>query len=180
MRKLRSYRPTAPMVINLIALSIVLGGHAYALTGASRVKKDDIAVGAITARNLARSSVSRPKLASHAVTESDLANGSVTGRTISRGSVDGLTLAGTFQPVANLPDADSVVDFTWTPSAATVACPADAVLLNGGIRIEDSGNHRGFLQSTFPSSSNGSTWVGGISTDTGGASPGLLYAHCLR
>ena len=53
MQRLTSYRPTAPVVINLIALFIVLGGHAFALPGKSRVTREDIATGAVTARNLA-------------------------------------------------------------------------------------------------------------------------------
>jgi hypothetical protein len=180
MRKLASYRPTAPVAINLIALFIVLGGHAIALPGKHVVKKNDIAAGAVTARNLAPGIVTTAKLARNAVTDAALANEAVTGRTIKTRSVHGLTLAGTFQPVANVPDADPVADFSWSISGATATCPSSAMLLNGGVTIQDSALHRAFVQSIYPSSSNDSTWVGQISTDTGGVSPGQLYAHCLR
>jgi hypothetical protein len=99
-------------------------------------------------------------------------------------SVRGIELAGTFQPVANVADTDPPgpmgADGNWTTSGATAPCPPSALLLNGGIEIQDSATHRAFLQSTYPSNSNASTWVGEISTDTGGASPGRLYAYCLR
>jgi hypothetical protein len=184
MRRLKSYRPTAPVAINLIALFIVLGGHAIALPGKHVVKKNDIAAGAVTARNLAPGIVTTAKLGRHAVTDAALHNKAVTGRTIRPGSVRGFTLTGTFQPVANVPDADPAgpmgYDGFWTTSGATATCPQGASLLTGGIRIQDSASHRDFVQSAYPSSSNDSTWVGQISTDTGGASPGQLYAHCLR
>jgi hypothetical protein len=71
-------------------------------------------------------------------------------------------------------------DGNWTTSSSTASCPSGSLLLDGGIKVQDSPSHRAFIQSSFPSSSNASTWVGEISTDTGGASPALLYAHCLR
>jgi hypothetical protein len=180
MSRLKSYRPTAPVVINLVALSIVLGGQAVALSGRNVVKKNDIAAGAVTARNLGRGIVTSAKLGRHAVTDSELANESVTGRTITPRSVHGLTLAGIFQAIAPVPDSDSVADFTWTTSGATATCPPNARLLNGGTKIPGSANHRAFVQSAYPSASSASTWVGEISTDTGGASPGQLLASCLR
>jgi hypothetical protein len=181
---LKTYRPTPPVVINLIAMFIVLGGQAVALSGKHHVKKDDLAAGAVTARNLARGVVTSRKLSRHAVAEADLGTETVIGRTIKPGSVHSVALDGTFQIPATIPDADLPgpmgSDFNWTTSGATATCPSSARLLNGGLRIQDSASHRAFLQSTFPSSTNASTWVGQISTDTGGASPGLLFAHCLR
>ena len=180
MKNSTKIRPTAPLVINLIALFIVLGGQALALGGNGRVKRDDLAPGAVTARAIAPGVVTSAKLAAHAVTGAGLADQAVTGRTVTHGSVHGLTLAGTFQTVANVPDADAVADFTWTTSGGAVACPASAILLNGGLKIQDSGLHRAFIQAINPSSSNLSTWVGQISTDTAGASSGELRALCLR
>lgn len=182
MSNLKSYRPTAPIVINLVALFIVLGGQAVALQGKNDVKKNDIAAGAVTTRNLAPGIVTKTKLARHAVTDAALDNRSVVGRTIAPGSIHGLTLAGTIVVLANVPDADPVGDggdFTWTTSGATATCPSGALLLNGGIRIQTSLSHRAFVLSTSPSNSNALTWVGQISTDTGGASPGELRALCL-
>lgn len=182
---MRKYRPTAPIVINLIALSIVLGGQAFALQGEQRVKRNDIAAGAVTARSLAPGAVTKRKLGRRAVTDVDLANRAVTGRAIRPRSVDGFSLAGTFSPVSGIADADPAgpmgSDGNWTSSqTAGATCPSGSILLNGGVRTQDSGFHRAFLQSTYPSSSNASTWLGQISTDTGGASPAGLLALCLR
>jgi hypothetical protein len=183
MSKLKSYRPTAPLVINLIALFIVLGGQAIAQSGKHRVKRDDLAAGSVTARNLAPGAVTGAKLGRHSVTGAGFASEAVIGRAIHPGSVHGVALAGTLEIPATVPDADPIGDDgdgTWTISGAAATCPPGALLLNGGIQIQDGGNHRALIQSTFPSSTNASTWVGQISTDTGGASPGLLLAHCLR
>jgi hypothetical protein len=181
MARLKSYRPTAPMVINLIALFIVLGGQAIAVSGHGRVDADDLAKGSVTARNLAFGAVTKSKLARHAITDAALGSRVVTGRVIEPGVVRGQNLAGTFQVPAQVPDADPIEDSHWTTSTTgTATCPSDARLLDGGIVIQTSPFQKAFIQSTFPSSSNASTWVGEISTDTGGASPALLYAHCLR
>jgi hypothetical protein len=183
MNRLKSYRPTPPVVINLIALFIVLGGQAAALGGKNRVKSGDIAAGAITARSLAPGIVTGAKLGRHAVTAADLGNDAVTGRAVTPHSIHALALAGTIQIPTTVADADPVGDggdFTWTTSSGTATCPPDMLLLNGGITMQDSAFHRAFVQGTSPSSANASTWVGEISTDTGGASPATLYAHCLK
>jgi hypothetical protein len=180
---IKSYRPTAPIVINLVALLIVLGGQAIALESRQAVKKGDIAPGAVTARDLAPGIVTNTKLGTHAVTGTRLANQAVTGRAIKPGSVHGRALAGTFEVPAAVPDADPIThenDFAWTSSGGTAACPLDAIRLNGGLSIQDSAAQRAFVQSTYPSSGNAFTWVGEISTDTGGASPAQLFALCLR
>jgi len=183
MRRLTRHRPSAPAVINLLALFIVLGGHAVALTGQARVMRDDLAPGAVTARNLAPGAVTAAKLADHALGTGALARQAVGGSAIAPGAVHGGALLGTVEVPATIPDADPVThenDFTWTGSGATAACPAGTVRLDGGVRIQDSSSHRGFLQSTFPSGADPATWAGEISTDSGGASPGLLLALCLR
>ncbi len=179
---MKSYRPSAPLVINLIALFIVLGGQALAISG-GKVQKDDLAPGAVTAFNLAKGSVRSSKLSSQTVRGADLAKAAVIGRTLARNSVNGQALQGTIEQPVTIPDADPNGDpgeFNWTTSGAAATCPAGTLRLNGGVRIEDSATHRAFLQSTFPSATNGNGWVGEISTNTGGASPGLLLALCLR
>src|SRR4051812_43316456 len=108
MRRLKIIRPTAPVVINLIALFILLGGQAVALTGKDRVKKGDLARGAVTARNLASGAVSTSRLAARSVIGAALGGGAVTGRTINPGVVNGQALAGTFQIPGNVPDLDAI------------------------------------------------------------------------
>lgn len=180
MQRLTSYRPTAPVVINLIALSIVLGGHAFALPGKSRVSREDIATGAVTARNLARGIVSTAKLARHAVTSNDLAKGAVSGPALHPRSVHAAALAGTIQIPATVPDADAIAGVNWTVSSGTATCPANTMLLNGGMTIQPVGNNKAAIQSLLSSSSNASTWVGAVASDTGGGSTAQLYAYCLR
>lgn len=184
MSTIKNYRPGAPVVINLIALFIVLGGQAVALQGKGRVKRDDIAAGAVTARTLGQGIVTASKLRRHAVTSTQLGNDSVTGRAIHPGSVHGVSLVGTIQVPASIADLDPAgpmgSDGNWTTSGATAACLPGTLLLNGGVTIQDSASHRALVQSTSPSASNALTWIGEISTDTGGASPGAVIAHCLR
>jgi hypothetical protein len=184
MRKPQSFRPTAPLVINLIALFIVLGGQAIALAGKGRVKRDDIAPGAVTARALAPRVVTSLKLAAHAVTDAGLADQTVSGRSIAPGSVHGPKLTAIIGIPATVPDMDPPgpmgADGNWTTSGATASCPAEMRLLNGGLSITDSTFHKAFIESIFPSPSSASTWVGAISTDTAGGSPGQLFALCLR
>ena len=180
MRKLQSYRPTAPVVINLVALFIVLGGQALALGGKGRVKRDDIAPGAVTARALAPRVVTSAKLAEHAVTDAGLADQAVAGRSIAPGSVHGSKLTATLAIPAKISDVDPIEDSHWTSSSGAASCPADMTLLDGGLSITDSTFHKAFIESIFPSPSSASTWVGAISTDTAGGSPGQLFALCLR
>jgi len=184
MRKLKSYRPTAPVVINFTALFIVLGGQAIALAGKGGVTRDDMAPGSVTAQAIAPGSVTRAKLAQHAVTETRLAHRAVSGRSIAPGSVHGQKLTATIGIPATVPDADPAgpkgADGNWTSSSATASCPPDMTLLNGGLSITDSTFHKAFIESIFPSSSSASTWVGAISTDTAGGSPGQVFALCLR
>ncbi len=182
--RLKRFRPTAPIVINLIALSIVLGGQAFALPGRHVVKKGDFAAGAVTARNLRSGVVHTKTLRRGAVGEVALRNRSIVGRMIRPGAVSGLTLAGVESFVAGIPDADPAgpmgADGNWTSSSATVACQPGGKLFSGGVSISGPSNGRGFVQSTFPSSTDAVSWIGEISTDTGGTSPGHLLALCLK
>ncbi len=184
MNRLVNFRPSAPLVINLIALSIVLGGQAIALPGRQTVTKGDIAPGAVVARNLNSGIVSTADLRRAAVDENALRKHSAVGRTIKTGSVGGLALAGVNPFVAQIPDSDPPApmgaDSYWTSSGATVSCQPGGKLFGGGISILGPNNGRGFVQSAFPSNTDPSTWVGQISTDTGGTSPAQLLAVCLK
>jgi hypothetical protein len=172
------------MVINLIALSIVLGGQAVALQGNGVVKRDDLARGSVTARNLSPGIITKSKLAGHAVKAESLATGAVVGRTIKPSSIHGMSLEGTTTPITTILDADPAgpmgSDGNWTNANGAVSCPSGALLLSGGIRIQTSASHRAFIESIYPSGTGAPTWLGAISTDTGGASPGELRALCLR
>jgi hypothetical protein len=171
-------RPSPSLVLSFIAVLIALGGQAGALSGKHRVRKGDIAKGAVTARNLARGAVKRKALAPHAVTNHALARDAVTGRTIAPFSIGGSELGAITGPAIAIPDTDPAAnDFAWTTSPAVDAsCPAGALLLGGGVTIQTSTFQKAFVQTSAP---NGGSWEGTISTDTGGASPGRVYALCL-
>ena len=177
-------RPSAPFVINLIALLIVLGGQAIARPGPGVVKRDDFARRAVTAPNLAPRAVARRKLALHSVTTRALARAAVTGRVLRPHSVNGRSLAGGLPFPGDIPDMDPPgpmgSDGNWTASGATATCPRGTRLISGGLTIRDSAGHRAFVQSSAPSGSNPAAWVGQISSDAGGASPAVLVAFCLR
>jgi hypothetical protein len=185
MSRLKGCRPSAPVVINLIALSIVLGGHAVALPGKSIVRKGDIAAGAVSARNLAPHIVSTAKLHRHAVHAGALADAAVVGRVIAPNSVSGLKLGpvdlgGTAS--AAIPDSDLDPGCcAWTASApVSVPCPPGALLLSGGVTIEGSSTQRTFIQTSAPSSNApASNWIGQISADDGGTATARVRAWCL-
>lgn len=181
MSKRKKLRPTAPLVINLIALCVVLGGHASALTGHGRVTRGDIAPGAVTARNFAPRVVSSAKLAAHAVTARKLDDSAVHGRAISPHSMRGANLALIGNVPNQIPDPDPAFDpNNWNSSPGVTAnCPEGGLLLSGGVSIQDaSSNHRAFLQSSAPTAS-GKGWLAAISTDTGGAASAQVFADCL-
>lgn len=187
MSQFKSCRPSAPVVINLIALSIVLGGHAMALPGKDVVRKGDIAAGAITARTLAPRIVSTAKLGRHVVRAGALADAAVIGRVIAPRAVTGLKLGpvdlgGTAS--AAIPDSDLDPGCcAWTASApVSVPCPPAALLLSGGVTIEGSSTQRTFIQASAPSntaSAPGTKWIGQISADDGGTATARVRAWCL-
>lgn len=177
------YRPSAPIVINAIALFIVLGGQAIAMSNQGVVQANELATGSVTAKNLAPGIVGTKKLARHAVLGRAFHSKAITGRAVAPGAIHGETSAGSYAVPGSIPDLDPAgpmgSDGNWTASGSTASCPSGALLIGGGLRMRDDPSHRAFLQSSFPSSSNASTWVGEISTDSGGASFGQLYAFCL-
>jgi hypothetical protein len=121
----------------------------------------------VKARAIARKAVTNAKLANHAVTKRSLAGS----------SVGAFALGDTTTVSAPIPDVDASHDLNWTTSPTEVAvCPSNGVLLGGGVSITTSTFHEAFIQTSAP---NGDRWEGMISTNTGGASPGQVYAVCL-
>jgi hypothetical protein len=177
MKRLAS-KPSPSLVLSIIAVLIALGGQAGALPGKHSVGKGDLAKGAVTAFSLAPGAVKAKALARHAVTNHAIATNAVTDRTIAPFSVGGLDLGSVTGDVAIIPDTDPIADDGhWTSSPTVSAgCPGDGVLLAGGVVIRDSIFHSAFVQTSGPRNLR---WEGVISTDTGGASPGMVYAMCL-
>lgn len=154
MRRIPLRRPSPALVVACLALSLVLGGTAYA-----------------TVLQLPRASVGTPQLKTGAVTSAKLAAGSVTSAKVKNRSllrVDfaaGQLLAGPAGPQgpagpAGAPGVSGVErnDATGASNsaaskAAFLACPAGKRLLGGGARVNGTNVPVGIVQS-FPDNDN--------------------------
>lgn len=175
----RRNRPSPSLVLSVITLFVALTSTAAALPGESVVQKGDIAKGAVTARALARGAVKAKAIRAKAVTSGKLANDAVVAGKLARFSVGAFALGNTTTVSAPIPDTDVVPDnSTWTTSPTVVAvCPSGTTLLGGGVSITDNSTiHQAAVQTSAP---NGDRWQGAITTNTGGAAPGNVYAVCL-
>jgi hypothetical protein len=74
-------------VVGYIALFVALSGTALALPGTNKVKKNDIARGAVTGKAIAAAAVAREKLRNNAVTSSKLDAGAVIETALADGAV---------------------------------------------------------------------------------------------
>lgn len=179
MEKGKAKRPSPSLVLSMVTLFVALTSTAGALPGKNLVKKGDIAKGAVTARALARGAVKTRALRNRAVTSDKLANKAVVQRTLAPFSVGAFALGNSTIVSSPIADVDPTAnDFQWNSSPAVSAvCPSGSVLLGGGVDIATSATHKAFIQSSYSSAPD--RWTGAISTDTGGASPGHVYAVCL-
>jgi hypothetical protein len=181
MERLASKRPSPSLVLSMITLFVAITSTAGALPGENLVRKGDIAKHAVTARALARGAVKARAIASKAVTSKKLANDAVVQRTLAPFSVGAFALGATTTVSAPIPDNDALPapgNTEWTTSPTVVAvCPPGSILLGGGVSITDGSTaHQTAVETTAPS---GDRWQGAISTNTGGAAPGQVYANCL-
>jgi hypothetical protein len=180
MKRLASQRPSPSLVLSMITLFVAITSTAGALPGRNMVENGDIAKGAVTKRALAKGAVKQRAIAKGAVTSGKIANDAVVARTLAPSSVGASALGATTTVSAPIPDNDVLpgpgnTEWTSSPTIAAV-CPSGSTLLGGGVSITTSSSHQGFVQTSAP---NGDRWEGTISTNTGGASPGAVYAICL-
>ena len=82
-------RPSAGLVVAVVALVFALSGAAVALPGKNKVDKNDIAKNAVTSKALKNGAVTGPKLGAGAVTEAKLGGGAVTGAKLADNAVTG-------------------------------------------------------------------------------------------
>lgn len=87
--RLRPRRPSAGLVVAVVALVFALSGAAVALPGKNKVDKNDIAKNAVTAKALKNGAVTGPKLGAGAVTEAKLGAGAVTSAKLADNAVTG-------------------------------------------------------------------------------------------
>jgi hypothetical protein len=178
LKRSASKRPSPSLVLSMITLFVALTSTAGALPGRNLVGKGDIANGAVTSRALARGAVKARAIRNRAVTSDKLANRAVVERTLAPFSVGAFAFGNTTTVSTPIADTDpTAADFFWTTSPTAVAvCPSGSTLLGGGVSIVGSSTNSVAVQTSAP---NGERWDGAMSTNTGGASSGRVYAVCL-
>jgi hypothetical protein len=196
-------RPSPGTALGLLALLVALVGTANAGSTHVIVRKGDIAKGAVTAKALAPSAVHARALApgavtakaikQQAVTSSALARSAVTvdalGRdavtasAIAPGSVYGAALGSVVVHSAPITDLDAVAENgTWTLSnTETAVCGTGEHLLTGGIVFTNPGNREVGVVEALPfSSSPPESFVGRITSNSGGTAAAEVQAICLK
>jgi hypothetical protein len=170
MRKLKLRRPSAGVVLGMLALIVAVAGNSGAFAGTKViVRKGQIAKGAVTAKSLAQGAVHPAAISKGAVGVAALRPGSV-------GS-------GTLAPDAVIVDADADPHTgEWTASLPAVAmCAAGERILSGGIVFtETSDNQVGIVTSQAFANGGQNGWAGRITTDAGGLAKAEAQALCLK
>jgi hypothetical protein len=112
-----------------------------------------------------------------------LGRNAVTASAIAPGSVYGGALGSVVTHGAPLKDLDAVPSNPeWTPSnVAVAACGPGEQLLTGGIVFTNAGNREvGVLESLPFTSSGGDTYVGQVTSNSGGTAAAEVQAICLK
>jgi hypothetical protein len=187
------------MVVACLALILSLGGNAWAVTqghgGGGRhhkIRKGEIAKGAVTAAALAKGSVTARSIkkgavgaaavASGTIGASQLAPDAVTATAIAPSSIYAYALGPTTTVQTPIKDLDETADLsTWTNSnTATATCPANDRLLSGSTTILNPGNRRVAPLTSLPIINGSQGWEGSITSDSGGLAEGAAVAVCLQ
>src|SRR6185437_492583 len=189
--------PSPAMIVALIALVLSLGGNAFAVSqghGGGRhhkIRKGEIAKGAVTAANLAKGSVTSraikkasvggEAIAPGAVGAAQLAPDSVTAGAIAPSSVYAPALGPITIATAPIKDLDEAADLsTWTNSStATATCPTNDKVLSGSTTILNPGNRRVAPLTSAPVINGVQGWAGSITSDSGGLAEAAVNAVCL-
>jgi hypothetical protein len=194
MRKLKTRRPSAGLVLGALALIVAVAGNSGAFAGTKViVRKGQIAKGAVTAKALAHGAVHPAAISKGAVGFAALRPGSVgssvlapdavTSGALAPGSVYGGALVEATIHSAAIVDADTSADLSnWTPSPpVTAECAPGERVLSGGVVITNPANGRVGIVTSQPfvnGLQNG--WVGSITTDSGGIAKAEVQALCLK
>lgn len=191
------------MVAALGALAISLSGVAGAASKQAKVRRGDLAPGAVTAkaiapgavraRALAASAVTSPKLATAsvnkrtlkkgAVTANAIASNAVTAGAIAPGSVYGGALGARTLHVTTIKDADAIASNPeWTAGDTGAAlCGPGEVLLGTGFAMPQPGNREvAWLQVLPVLTGTGDAVTGRYASNSGGSSEGQVVALCLK
>lgn len=189
MTRLKAKRPSLGTVFGFTALVVAVVGTASASPSRTIVRKGDIAKGAVTAKALAPGAVHAKALAKGAVTSKALAGGAVGASALGADSVTSNAIApsavygGALGPVSfhstPISDADSVPsNIEWTASPVVSAtCGTGERLLSGGVVFTDPGNHEVGIVKSGPFENS---WVGQITSNSGGTAKAEVQAVCLK
>ena len=191
--EMRKKLPSPAMIVALIALSVSLAGNAGAFNGGHKIRKGEIAKGAVTASTIAKGAVKASALARGAVTAKALASGSVgaadlaknavTASAVAPNSIGGYALGPVTIHSATITDLDSSPDLsTWTSSnSESAVCGEGERLLSGGVVITNPGNRRvGTIASVPISNASTNAFVGQITSDSGGLAQAQVQVLCLK
>ncbi|MBV9605906.1 MAG: hypothetical protein JO027_12385 [Solirubrobacterales bacterium] len=167
-------RPSAAMVVALVALIVASGGTAVAasqlVSGDSLIKKNSLSGNRLRNRSVAGSKIKLGSLgtvprAAHAAT-ADSATTAVNATSAASAPIAKLTYVTTTFTVPG----------DGTATTGTAPCPAGTDVTGGGGSIDDTVN--GFFLGSFPAGKTG--WSVLYEEETGGASSatGTVYAIC--
>jgi hypothetical protein len=198
MARLRT--PSPAMVVACLALILSLGGNAWAVTQGGqnggprrhKIRKGEIAKGAVTGAALAKGAVTAQSIrkgavgagaiAPGAIGASQLAPDAVTATAVAPSSIYAYALGPTTTAQAPIKDLDEGADLsTWTNSStATATCPANDRVLSGSTTILNPGNRRVAPLVSVPVINGSQGWEGSITSDSGGLAEGAVIAVCLQ
>lgn len=176
MRHLLRRRPSAAMVIAVIALVVAASGTAVAATnlvsGDSLIKKNSLSGNrlrnhTVTGKQIKLSSLGTVPSATHATTANS-ATSATTATTAGAAPIASLTYVTT-----NVAVDDSMVTQEPPPTLGTATCPAGTFVTGGGASIADSTN--GTVAESYPAGKTG--WTGGF-FDFNGPTTGTVTAIC--
>jgi hypothetical protein len=166
--RMRSFRPSAPMLVALLALFVALGGpaHAERLISGAKIKRNSVASKQIKDRSVKSRDLSRATVRalratpSGSITDTKLATGAVTPRALAFGSVQSSAIAdgdvGAGDLGANSVGADEVADNAVGQAeirgngvaAAEIANNSidGGEIIDGGLSVWDVARHVGTLE----------------------------------
>jgi hypothetical protein len=193
MKKLKLRRPSAGVVLGMLALIVAVADNSGAFAGTKViVRKGQIAKGAVTAKSLADGAVHPAAISKGAVGVAALRPGSVgsgtlapdavTSGALAPGAVYGGVLGEVTVHSAAIVDADTDPLGEWTVSApVTAMCGSGERILSGGVVFTNTGDREvGTIISQPFVNGGGNGWVGAITTNAGGAAKAEVQALCLK
>jgi hypothetical protein len=122
-------RPSAALIVAVIALVAALAGTASALPGKHTVDRNDITKSAVKTKTIKAAAVTEAKLANGAVSSIKIADGAVLGAKIANGAVAAAQLADNAVTTPKIADA-AVTSAKLADAAVTTGKIADAAVTN--------------------------------------------------